>query len=58
MMGTVWLRMGTTQEHIQPFINAIVSLVSLKTCKRLLTFQVLWIGFYELHGRGIRARLS
>lgn len=25
MMGTVWLRMGTTQEHIQPFINAIVS---------------------------------
>lgn len=28
MMGTVWVRMGTTQEHIQPFINAIVSFVS------------------------------
>ncbi|KAL9102700.1 MAG: hypothetical protein Q9163_002191 [Psora crenata] len=23
MMGTVWLRLGTTQESIQPFINAI-----------------------------------
>lgn len=22
MMGSVWLRMGATQEHIQPFINA------------------------------------
>ena len=26
MMGTVWLRLSTTQAHIQPFINAIVSL--------------------------------
>lgn len=25
MMGTVWLRMGETQNHIQSFINAIVS---------------------------------
>lgn len=25
MMGTVWLRLDTTQEHIQPFTNAIVS---------------------------------
>lgn len=24
MMGTVWLRLGTTQENIQPFVNAIV----------------------------------
>lgn len=24
MMGTVWLRLSQTQEHIQPFINAIV----------------------------------
>jgi hypothetical protein len=24
MMGTVWLRLSTTQEHIQSFINAIV----------------------------------
>jgi hypothetical protein len=24
MMGTVWLRLGTSQEYIQPFINAIV----------------------------------
>lgn len=27
MMGTVWLRLGTTQENIQPFINAIVCLI-------------------------------
>lgn len=26
MMGTVWLRLSPTQSHIQPFINAIVSL--------------------------------
>ena len=25
MMGTVWLRLETSQDHIQPFINAIVS---------------------------------
>lgn len=25
MMGTVWLRLHTDQEYIQPFINAIVS---------------------------------
>lgn len=25
MMGTVWLRLGTRQENIQPFINALVS---------------------------------
>lgn len=24
MMGTVWLRLGSTQRNIQPFINAIV----------------------------------
>jgi hypothetical protein len=30
MMGTVWLRLSTDQAHIQPFINAIVSLNSLK----------------------------
>ena len=23
MMGTVWLRLQTTQEYIQPFVNAI-----------------------------------
>lgn len=40
MMGTVWVRMGTTQEDIQPFINAIVSSVlSSVQVKRLLTFQ-------------------
>jgi hypothetical protein len=33
MMGTVWLRLGTSQENIQPFINAIVS----KAMKCLLT---------------------
>lgn len=25
MMGTVWLRLDTSQKYIQPFINAIVS---------------------------------
>lgn len=25
MMGTVWVRLGTGQEYIQPYINAIVS---------------------------------
>lgn len=25
MMGTVWLRLGSTQQNIQPFVNAIVS---------------------------------
>lgn len=29
MMGTVWLRLGTTQENIQPFINSIVRLLKL-----------------------------
>ncbi len=28
MMGTVWLRLSPTQSHIQPFVNAIVSVVS------------------------------
>lgn len=27
MMGTVWLRLSTDQAHIQPFINAIVSIL-------------------------------
>lgn len=26
MMGTVWVRLSPTQQHIQPFVNAIVSL--------------------------------
>jgi hypothetical protein len=25
MMGTVWVRLGATEEAIQPFINALVS---------------------------------
>ena len=29
MMGTVWLRLGTTQENIQPFVNAIVRFIFL-----------------------------
>jgi hypothetical protein len=28
MMGTIWLRLSTSQEDIQPFINAIVSFAS------------------------------
>lgn len=26
MMGTVWLRLHPSQEYIQPFVNAIVSI--------------------------------
>lgn len=29
MMGTVWVRLKTEQEYIQPYINAIVSILSL-----------------------------
>lgn len=28
MMRTIWLRLSPTQSHIQPFVNAIVSVVS------------------------------
>jgi hypothetical protein len=35
-MGTVWLRLHPSQEYIQPFINAIVS---------LLVFQALRISY-------------
>lgn len=28
MMGTVWLRLETDQQSIQPFVNAIVSALS------------------------------
>jgi ABC-type multidrug transport system ATPase subunit len=31
MMGTVWLRLSTNQAHMQPFINAIVSLLLSQT---------------------------
>lgn len=61
MMGTVWVRMGTTQEHIQPFINAIVSfaIAISKMCKpSLADLPVLRIGIHELHGCGICTRVS
>lgn len=34
MMGTVWLRLSPNQEHIQPFVNAIVSPSSLARLKQ------------------------
>lgn len=37
MMGTVWLRLDTSQKYIQPFINAIVSFHSLFIKSLLLT---------------------
>jgi hypothetical protein len=33
MMGTVWLRLKTTEAYIQSFINAIVSLVKARECR-------------------------
>jgi hypothetical protein len=39
MMGTVWLRLQTSQNYIQPFINAIVS-VSLEVLRQpFLTYR-------------------
>lgn len=35
MMGTVWLRLDTSQEHIQPFTNAIVSSSNPTSCYKL-----------------------
>lgn len=35
MMGTVWLRLHVSQEYIQPFINAIVSLTHVHMNKRI-----------------------
>lgn len=34
MMGTVWLRLKTEQDYIQPFINAIVRLEPLPSNTR------------------------
>lgn len=55
MMGTVWLRLSPQQDHIQPFVNAIVSssdmlpfLLSL-TCNTVLRLSV-----HELHGCCVR----
>ena len=39
MMGTVWLRLGTTQQNIQPFINSIVSLTVPTPCLWLTCMQ-------------------
>lgn len=37
MMGTVWLRLHTSQEYIQPFVNAIVSPTIIIANKHQLT---------------------
>lgn len=58
MMGTVWLRLGTNQDNIQPFINAIVSTEMTSDGEiRADTLKVLRFGLHVLHGRGIRAGL-
>lgn len=55
LMGTVWIRMDTTQEYIQPFINAIVR-VETKYGQARQTDLTEWptvvlrIGFYVFYG--------
>jgi hypothetical protein len=57
MMGTVWLRLKTDQDDIQPFINAIVGFLFSVVLDPVLTRTlVLWIGIYVLHGRCICAQ--
>lgn len=40
MMGTVWLRLHTSQDYIQPFINAIVSSPRGSTLDQMLTVHL------------------
>lgn len=62
MMGTVWLRLSADQDHIQPFINAIVSVGSVHPTgyqkKRIKlttpTPTVLRLSLHVLHGRRLR----
>lgn len=54
MMGTVWLRLDTEQENIQPFINAIVRLLRLTpfflTAYSFMALAVLRIGLHVIYG--------
>lgn len=58
MSGTVWLRLATTQENIQLFINSLVSqLHTVEVRYLMLTFSspvVLRFGFHVIHGSCIR----
>lgn len=59
LMGTVWLRLQTSQNYIQPFINAIVSLCTNATEARIFNLPiVLRIRIYVLHGSSVRPRIS
>lgn len=59
MMGTVWLRLHTSQDYIQPFINAIVSIVWIhpRSIMTLSAVAVLRLGIHVFHGGGICACL-
>lgn len=51
MMGTVWLRLGTGQENIESFINAIVSSPLLSVFSGIANkFIVLWRRLHVFHG--------
>jgi hypothetical protein len=56
MMGTVWLRLHTNQESIQPFINAIVGDTTWNF-QHWLTVIVLWLGIHVFYGSSLRAIL-
>ena len=57
MMGTVWLRLHTEQEDIQPFINAIVS-ATVRTCNAYAKFRpVLRFSLHVVYGCGLRSIL-
>jgi hypothetical protein len=57
MMGTVWLRLQTSQEYIQPLINAIVCTRALSQQRYLQKVLVLWLRIYEFHGGRLRTSL-
>jgi ABC-type tungstate transport system substrate-binding protein len=58
MMGTVWLRLPTTQSSIQPFINAIVRLVRILLSTELTHSIVLRLRVHVIYGRCLRACIS
>ena len=60
MMGTVWLRLSPEQDHIQPFINAIVSFPRNRLRKQrteLTSDIVLRLRIHVLHGSRLRPSL-
>lgn len=64
MMGTVWLRLSTSQESIQPFVNAIVRLLypSFNTIYLGTDISgldiVLRLSFHVLHGSSLCSSIS